>query len=173
MELWPGRPYPPGATWDGEGTNFALFSEAAHGVELCLFDEKGKETRIPLTEVTAHVWHGYVPGVSPGQLYGFRCKGAYEPEWGQRFNPHKLLLDPYAKAVRGTVSYDDAVFGYKRGFSLLRPSTTDSAASDAIGRGRPGLRLGGRSAPADRVPRLGHLRSPCPRPDTASSGDTT
>ena len=85
MELWPGRPYPPGATWDGEGTNFALFSEAAHGVELCLFGDRGGETRIPLTEVTAHTWHGYVPGVSPGQLYGYRVYGPYLPERGFRW----------------------------------------------------------------------------------------
>jgi isoamylase len=128
MELWPGRPYPPGATWDGEGTNFALFSEAAHGVELCLFDDKGRETRIPLTEVTAHVWHGYVPGVSPGQLYGFRCKGAYEPEWGQRFNPNKLLIDPYAKAIHGDLDWDESVFGYVVGGSDDVPDPRDSAA---------------------------------------------
>jgi len=127
MELWPGRPYPPGATWDGEGTNFALFSEAAHGVELCLFEENGAETRIPLSEVTAHVWHGYVPGVSPGQLYGFRCKGAYEPEWGQRFNPDKLLMDPYAKAIHGELDWDDSVFGYVVGGSDDVPDPRDSA----------------------------------------------
>src|SRR5215213_8765687 len=126
MELWPGRPYPPGATWDGEGTNFALFSEAAHGVELCLFDRKGAETRIPLTEVTAHVWHGYVPGVSPGQLYGFRVKGAYEPPWGQRFNPNKLLIDPYAKAIDGELDWDESVFGYVVGGSDDRPDPRDS-----------------------------------------------
>jgi isoamylase len=127
MELWPGRPYPPGATWDGEGTNFALFSEAAHGVELCLFDDKGAETRIPLTEVTAHTWHGYVPGVSPGQLYGFRCRGAYEPEWGQRFNPNKLLIDPYAKAIHGDLDWKEAVFGYVVGKSDDVPDPRDSA----------------------------------------------
>ena len=127
MELWPGRPYPPGATWDGEGTNFALFSEAAHGVELCLFDDKGAETRIPLTEVTAHTWHGYVPGVSPGQLYGFRCRGAYEPEWGQRFNPNKLLIDPYAKAIHGNLDWKDAVFGYVVGKPDDVPDPRDSA----------------------------------------------
>jgi len=127
MELWPGRPYPPGATWDGEGTNFALFSEAAHGVELCLFDGDGAETRFPLSEVTAHVWHGYVPGVSPGQLYGFRCRGAYEPEWGQRFNPNKLLMDPYAKAIHGDLDWDDSVFGYVVGGSDDVPDPRDSA----------------------------------------------
>ena len=128
MELWPGRPYPPGATWDGEGTNFALFSEAAHGVDLCLFDPNGKEERIPLTEVTAHVWHGYVPGISPGQPYGYRVHGAYEPEWGQRFNPNKLLIDPYAKAIDGQLDWDDSVFGYVVGGSDDHPDSRDSAA---------------------------------------------
>ncbi|MGI8984320.1 MAG: glycogen debranching protein GlgX [Acidimicrobiales bacterium] len=127
MELWPGRPYPLGATWDGEGTNFALFSEAAHGVELCLFGNKRAETRIPLTEVTAHVWHGYVPGVSPGQLYGFRVSGAYEPEWGQRFNPKKLLLDPYAKVVHGDLDWHNSVFGYTVGKSDKVRDNRDSA----------------------------------------------
>jgi glycogen operon protein len=133
MDLWPGRPYPPGATWDGEGTNFALFSEAAHGVNLCLFDRRGKETRIPLTEVTAHVWHGYVPGVSPGQLYGFRVRGAYEPEWGQRFNDAKLLMDPYAKAIDGDLDWHDSVFGYRVGGSDDVPDNRDSARHVPLG----------------------------------------
>jgi isoamylase len=127
MELWPGRPYPPGATWDGEGTNFALFSESAHGVTLCLFDRKGSETRIPLTEVTAHVWHGYVPGVSPGQLYGFRVDGNYDPPWGQRFNQNKLLIDPYAKAIHGDLDWNETVFGYVVGGSDDVPDPRDSA----------------------------------------------
>ncbi len=127
MDLWPGRPYPPGATWDGEGTNFALFSEGAHGVDLCLFDRKGAETRLPLTEVTAHVWHGYVPGVSPGQPYGFRVHGPYEPRWGQRFNPAKLLIDPYAKAIDGELTWDESVFGYAAGGPDDLPDRRDSA----------------------------------------------
>ena len=96
-------------------------------MDLCLFDAAGNETRIALTEVDGFVWHGYVPGVRPGQHYGYRVHGPWDPVEGQVCNPHKLLLDPYAKAVHGTVSYDDAVFGYRRGFSALRPSTTDSA----------------------------------------------
>ena len=110
--VWPGSPNPLGATWDGEGTNFALFSEGAHRVELCLFDSLGRETRLPLEEVTAFVWHGYVPGVGPGQRYGYRVHGPYQPEWGQRFNPAKLLLDPYAGAIDGELDWDDSVFGY-------------------------------------------------------------
>lgn len=127
MRIWPGTPYPLGATWEGQGTNFALFSEAAKRVDLCLFDAAGEEKRIALTEVDGHVWHGYVPGVPPGQHYGYRVHGPWEPVEGQVCNPHMLLLDPYAKAVHGTISYDDALFGYRRGFSTLRPSTTDSA----------------------------------------------
>ena len=127
MSIWPGDAYPLGATWDGQGTNFALFSEVAEGVDLCLFDPAGNETRIALTEVDSYVWHGYLPEVSPGQHYGYRVHGPWDPVEGRVCNPHKLLLDPYAKAVRGTVSYDDALLGYRRGFSALRPSTTDSA----------------------------------------------
>jgi isoamylase len=107
-----GKPYPLGATWDGKGTNFALFSENATGVELCLFDEQGIETRLPLTRVENYIWHGYIPGIKPGQKYGFRVHGVYEPEQGHRFNPSKLLLDPYAKAIAGDVNHVPANFGY-------------------------------------------------------------
>jgi isoamylase len=127
MRIWPGTPYPLGATWDGWGTNFALFSEVATQVDLCMFDEAGEETRIALTEVDDFVWHGYVPGVPVGQHYGYRVHGPWEPVEGKMCNPYKLLLDPYAKAVHGTVSWDVALFGYKLGFSALRPSMTDSA----------------------------------------------
>jgi len=126
MSIWPGDSWPLGATWMEQGTNFALFSEVADAVDLCLFDD-GVESRVALREVDGFVWHGYVPGVRPGQHYGYRVHGPWDPVEGQVCNPHKLLLDPYAKAVRGTVSYDDAVFGYKLGFSALRPSATDSA----------------------------------------------
>ncbi len=108
MESWPGRPFPLGATWDGEGTNFALFSENAEGVELCLFDDEGAETRIGLTERTMFHWHGYVPGVGPGQRYGFRVHGPWAPHEGHRFNPARLLIDPYAKAIEGDVAWDAA-----------------------------------------------------------------
>jgi isoamylase len=106
--VWPGRPFPLGATWDGDGTNFSIFSENAQRVELCLFDDDGEEERYPLRERTAFNWHGYLPGVSPGQLYGFRVYGPYEPTRGHRFNPSKLLIDPYAKAIQGAVDWDVA-----------------------------------------------------------------
>ena len=104
----PGKPFPLGATWDGSGTNFALFSENAEAVELCLFDAEGNETRIEVTESTAFTWHCYLPGVGPGQLYGYRVHGAYDPQRGYRFNPFKLLIDPYAKAIEGPVRWDRA-----------------------------------------------------------------
>ncbi|MGH2942319.1 MAG: glycogen debranching protein GlgX [Solirubrobacteraceae bacterium] len=105
-EIWPGRPFPLGPTWNGRGTNFSLFSEHAERVELCLFDEDDEETRIELVERTAHNWHCYVPGVHPGQRYGYRVYGPYDPESGKRFNPYKLLIDPYAKAIEGEVRWE-------------------------------------------------------------------
>jgi isoamylase len=113
METWPGTPYPLGATFDGAGTNFAVFSETASRVELCLFDSRGRETRVDLPEVDAFVWHGYLPRVTPGQRYGFRAHGPYEPQAGHRCNPAKLLLDPYAKAVDGQIDWDESLFNYK------------------------------------------------------------
>jgi len=115
--VWPGRPYPQGATWDGQGVNFALFSEAATGVELCLFDDRGRRElqRIPIREQTDQVWHCYLPEARPGQLYGYRVHGPYQPQLGSRFNPHKLLLDPYAKAIVGPLAWSDAHFGYRIG----------------------------------------------------------
>src|SRR6266545_239737 len=113
MQVWPGARYPLGATYDGTGTNFALASQAAEGVELCLFDPDGTERRVELYEVDAFVWHGYLPGIEPGQRYGYRVHGPYEPHRGHRFNPHKLLLDPYAKAIDGTVQWDRALYGYE------------------------------------------------------------
>jgi isoamylase len=104
-EVWPGRPFPLGAMWDGQGTNFSLFSENAEGVELCLFDEDGEETRIDVANRRAHNWHCYLPGVGPGQRYGYRVRGLYAPEEGMRFNPDKLLIDPYAKAIEGVVDW--------------------------------------------------------------------
>ena len=103
--VWPGTPYPQGPSWDGEGTNFSIFSEHAHAVELCLFGDDGEEERVGLTERTTHNWHCYLPGVGPGQRYGYRVHGPYEPEDGLRFNPNKLLIDPYAKAIEGGVDY--------------------------------------------------------------------
>ncbi|MCX6503085.1 MAG: glycogen debranching protein GlgX [Microbacterium sp.] len=115
MHTWPGSAHPLGATFDGNGTNFAIFSECAERVELCLFDEEGQETRVDLVEVDAYVWHAYLPNIGPGQRYGYRVHGEYDPANGKRFNPNKLLLDPYAKAVEGQVQWDQAVFGYNFG----------------------------------------------------------
>jgi len=116
MRVWPGRPYPLGATWDGAGVNFALFSENASAVELCLLEGPNHtERRIPLRERTDQVFHAYLPDVLPGQLYGFRTHGLYEPEKGHRFNPHKLLFDPYAKAVGRDLCWNPALFGYTLG----------------------------------------------------------
>src|ERR687894_1071823 len=114
VRVEPGLPHPLGATWDGGGVNFAIFSANADKVELCLFDPKGKrETdRIALPEYTHEVWHAYLPDVRPGQLYGYRAHGPYAPEEGHRFNPAKLLLDPYAKAISGTIRWSDALSGY-------------------------------------------------------------
>ncbi len=117
LELWPGSPHPLGATWDGEGVNFAIFTQHGRKVELCLFDEGGKREihRVALRERTDFVWHGFVPGLKPGQVYGYRVHGPYEPENGHRFNPNKLLLDPYAKAITGELKWGDSHFGYKIG----------------------------------------------------------
>jgi isoamylase len=118
MRLWPGRPYPLGATWDGAGVNLALFSEHATKVELCLFDavDADKEAvRVPLADHTDMVWHVYLPDAQPGQLYGYRVHGPYDPAKGHRFNPHKVLLDPYVKAIGRDLKWDDSLFGYKIG----------------------------------------------------------
>ncbi|HSE58912.1 MAG TPA: glycogen debranching protein GlgX [Nitrospiraceae bacterium] len=118
MRVWPGKPYPLGATWDGEGVNFALFSENATGVELCLFDDpraKQETHRIRLEERTDQIWHVYIPGLWPGQHYGYRVQGPYEPAEGHRFNPNKLLIDPYAKSIAGLIEWSDAMFGYPIG----------------------------------------------------------
>ncbi len=130
--LWLGRPYPLGATWDGEGVNFALYSEHAEKVELCLFDAKGRrETeRIALRNRTDFVWHGYLPEARPGLLYGYRVRGPYAPEAGHRFNAHKLLLDPYARMIVGALRWSDAQCGYRIGGRRedLAPDPRDSAA---------------------------------------------
>ncbi len=115
METWPGSAYPLGATYDGSGTNFALFSEVADVVELCLFDEHRNETRVKMREVDAYIWHCYLPEVQPGQRYGYRVHGPWDPAQGQRCNPNKLLLDPYAKATCGEIDWDQALFSYNFG----------------------------------------------------------
>ncbi|HZW52392.1 MAG TPA: hypothetical protein VFF00_00085, partial [Candidatus Elarobacter sp.] len=112
-----GLPYPLGATWDGTGVNFALFSAHAEKVELCLFDPRGRReiARVALPEYTDEIWHGYLPDARPGTLYGYRVYGPYEPARGHRFNHHKLLLDPYAKALAGKLRWSDAQYGYRIG----------------------------------------------------------
>jgi isoamylase len=108
MNVWPGYPFPLGPTWDGDGTNFAIFSENAERVELCLFDADDHETRVDMTDRTAFNWHCYLPGIGPGQRYGYRVPGPYDPAAGQRFNPAKLLIDPYAKAIEGAIEWGKA-----------------------------------------------------------------
>jgi isoamylase len=126
VQVWTGSAYPLGATFDGAGTNFALFTSVADAVDLCLFDEDGKEQRVALTEVDADIWHAYLPGVVPGQRYGYRVHGPYNPAQGHRCNPSKLLLDPYAKAVDGQVDWDEAVFSYHWS-DPSQPNEDDSA----------------------------------------------
>ncbi|AFM19761.1 isoamylase [Mycolicibacterium chubuense NBB4] len=128
LELWPGKAYPLGATYDGYGTNFALFSEAAEKVELCLFDADGTETRVTLPEVDGFVWHGFIPNIEPGQRYGYRVHGPYDPANGLRCNPNKLLVDPYAKAIDGSFEWDQSLFSYNFGDPDSR-NDDDSAAN--------------------------------------------
>ena len=127
--LAPGKPYPLGAQWDGLGINFAVFSANASKIELCIFDPTGRKElrRFALPECTDEIWHGYLPGIGPGQVYGYRVHGPYAPAEGHRFNPHKLLLDPYAHQLIGTLRWSDALFGYRLNsnradFSLDRKS---------------------------------------------------
>jgi glycogen operon protein len=132
-EIWPGKAYPLGATYDGSGTNFALFSEAAEKVELCLFSGDGagaSESRVTLPEVDGFVWHGFVPNIEPGQRYGYRVYGPYNPSAGQRCNPNELLIDPYAKAIEGAFEWNQSLFGYNFGDPDSR-NDEDSAASTA------------------------------------------
>lgn len=115
FKVWLGKPYPLGATWQGNGVNFAIFSENATGVDLCLFDDVDSPTeqiRIRMTEQSDEVWHVFLPDLKPGQLYGYRVYGPYEPEKGHRFNASKLVLDPYAKAIAGAINWSDEMFGY-------------------------------------------------------------
>jgi len=149
MQTWPGRPYPLGATFDGTGTNFALFSEVADKIELCLLgdelDEEGRprETRVVLEEMDAHVWHVYLPGVGPGTRYGYRVHGPYDPAAGHRCNPSKLLVDPYAKAIDGQVDGDESLFSYRFDDAPSAEGAPDeadldrSAERDAHGEGTP------------------------------------
>ena len=162
--VWPGRPYPLGATWDGEGVNFALYSEHAEKVELCLFDISGKREilRVPLPEQTDMVWHGYLPEVRPGQLYGYRVFGPYAPEEGHRFNHHKLLLDPYGKQIQGTIRWSDSHFGYRVGHK--QEDLSFDRRDDAVGnaeepRDRFRIHLGSGCPTTDSLARDHHLRA--------------
>ncbi|MDQ4032644.1 MAG: glycogen debranching protein GlgX [Actinomycetota bacterium] len=125
MHIWPGSSYPLGATYDGGGTNFAIFSEVAEQIELCLFDDNDAEIRLRLPERDGMVWHGYLPRIGPGQRYGYRVHGPYEPAAGLRCNPNKLLLDPYAKAIDGRIQWDESLFSYRFG----RPRSVNNADS--------------------------------------------
>jgi len=127
MQIWPGHSYPLGATYDGIGTNFSLFSESAERVELCLFDDDGKERRVDLPEMDGFCWHGYLPNIEPGQRYGFRVHGPSTPELGQWCNPSKLLLDPYAKAIEGQIEWHEAMFPYRFDNPLGSRNNADSA----------------------------------------------
>ncbi len=173
MQIWPGERYPLGATYDGTGTNFAIFSEVAESVELCLFDEwdLGTERRIQLHEVDAYVWHAYLPGVEPGQRYGYRVHGPYDPARGLRCNPRKLLLDPYAKAIDGDVQWDPAVYDYdfddpgtdvadRLGAVHAESRSSSTRTSTGATTGRPG----------HPVPPLGDLRGARQGADQASPG---
>ncbi len=135
MRTRPGTPQPLGATWDGEGVNFALFSQHATAVELCFFDSpeaKRESVRIPIKERTNRVWHAYMPDVRPGQLYGYRVHGPYAPDQGHRFNPNKVLIDPYAKAIAGVVGEPDEVFGYRKNDPALDMSMSESDSAGVI-----------------------------------------
>ena len=171
MRPWPGHAYPLGATYDGAGTNFTLFSEVAERVELCLFSARGKETRVTLPEVDGFVWHGYLPSVEPGQRYGFRVYGPADPARGLRCNPPKLLVDPYAKALDGPVTWDEAVFGYPFGDPEGRNDDGLGEVRPEVGGGQPVLRLGNRPLPAHPVPRDRDLRGARARPHRQPPGD--
>ena len=132
--VWPGRPTPLGATFDGEGTNFSVFSSVADAVSLCVFDEQGTETRIELPERTGDCWHCYLPGIGPGLRYGYRVAGEYAPDQGLRCNPTKLLMDPYARALAGAIRWGPTVYGYRRGDPAEDLSRSDDDSAGAMPR---------------------------------------
>jgi glycogen operon protein len=135
LKTYIGNPFPLGATWDGKGVNFTLYSENATGVELCLFastDDEHESHNLKVTECTGYIWHVYVPGLKPGQLYGYRVHGPFEPEQGQRFNPNKLLIDPYAKSISGTINWHDALFAYEVGNQELDLSFSNADSAPFI-----------------------------------------
>ena len=138
---WPGRPFPLGATYDGAGTNFAIFSEVAEAVELCLFDDHTEE-RVVLTERTALCFHAYLPDVRPGQHYGYRVHAPWDPARGVRGNPAKLLLDPYAKAIDGTMQWHPSLYSHRADDPMKAETTRQRGVHAPLGRRRPVLRLG-------------------------------
>ena len=163
LTVWTGSPFPLGASWDGEGTNFSLFSQHAERVELCLFDADGRETRHELPRRTAFNWHGYLPGIGPGARYGYRVDGPYAPADGHRFNPAKLVIDPYAKAIEGGVDWAAArVFAFPPGGEDgdAVDGEDDAAAIPKAIVIDDGVRLGGRPAACGRRGRDDHLRGP-------------
>lgn len=164
----PGDSQQLGAHFDGKGVNFALFSAHAERVELCLFDPSGKKeiARLELPEYTHEIWHGYVPDLQPGALYGYRVYGPYDPENGHRFNPHKLLIDPYAQELAGDIAWNDAHFGYELGHEEkdLSFDTRDSAPYAEMQGCRPGcVRLAGGKSPRHSLAEYGDLRNACER----------
>ncbi|MGO9250683.1 MAG: glycogen debranching protein, partial [Mycobacterium sp.] len=126
--VWPGTPYPLGASYDGAGTNFSLFSDIAEKVDLCLIDDEGNESRIPLDEVDGYVWHAYLPNITPGQRYGFRVYGSWDPAAGHRCDPSKLLLDPYGKAFHGDFQFGPALYSYD--LNVVDPTDPDADSPD-------------------------------------------
>ena len=165
MQIWPGHPYPLGATYDGAGVNFALFSEVAQRVELCLLDDDGVETRVELPEHDAFVWHVYLPTVQPGQRYGYRVHGPYDPARGQRCDPTKLLLDPYAKAIDGEIDLPRVALFLRRVRPRWRAVSADARRGqpgqhDAVGRHQPVLRLGQDRPPGHEYHETRDLRGP-------------
>ena len=172
MEIWPGKAYPLGATFDGTGTNFALFSEVAERVELCLFDvgPRGKttETRVELTEVDAYVWHCYLPSVQPGQRYGYRVHGPWDPDEGPALQPQQAAARPLRQGDRRR----DRLGPVAVRLQLRRPRLPQRrrlrGAHDARRRDQPVLRLGGRPPPRHPLQRVGHLRGPRQGPDPAA-----
>ncbi len=170
IEQWPGKAYPLGATYDGSGTNFAVFSEVAEKVELCLFDADGNESRVPLNEVDGFVWHGFLPTVEPGQRYGYRVHGPYDPAAGQRCNHNKLLIDPYAKAIDGNFEWHQALFSYNFGDPDSRNDDDSAPRMPKSVVINPYLRLGQRPPARPRVRRHRHLRDPRQGTDPAAPG---
>ncbi len=133
VTVWPGTPYPLGATYDGAGTNFSVFSEVADSVELCLIAKDGTETRIELDEVDGFVWHAYLPTITPGQRYGFRVHGPWDPAAGHRCDPSKLLLDPYGKSFHGDFDFGQALYSYDLGAEDLASGGTPPPMVDSLG----------------------------------------